>query len=141
MDTSKEEQYADNIRPITSAPSAAEDDTKPELSHEVIATYIADAVRSVVGIASLRTSAWKSISSRIRETHSQGIVIRDSPPNSLDVDIHVCVAWGVNIPSLAQEVEDIVRSRVTAYLSLDLNSVTLFIDEIANPSEDNKTVV
>ena len=111
------------------------DDTRPSLSHEVIATYVADAARSVAGVVDLHTSPWKGFSSRMRETHAQGVVVRDSPPESVDVEIHARVAWDVYIPDLAREIEEAVRQRVTALLCIDLNTVTLFIDDIAGPME------
>jgi uncharacterized alkaline shock family protein YloU len=111
------------------------DDTRPSLSHEVIATYVADAARSVSGVVDLHTSPWKGFSSRMRETHAQGVVVRDCPPESVDVEIHARVAWDIYIPDLAREVEEAVRQRVTALLCIDLNTVTLFIDEIAGPME------
>lgn len=112
------------------------DDLRPSLSHEVIAAYIADAARSVTGIVHLHTSPWKGFSSRMRETHTQGVVIRDAPSSgSVDVEVHARVAWNVHIPDLAREVEEAVRERVAALLCIDLNSVTLFIDEIEGPAE------
>ena len=116
-------------------PTPYADDTRPSLSHEVVATYVADAARSVSGVVHLHTSPWKGFSSRMRETHAQGVVVRDAPPDSVDVEIHARVAWDVYIPDLAREVEEAVRQRVTALLCIDLSTVTLFVDEIAGPME------
>lgn len=118
--------------PVT--PTSYGDETGPSLSHEVIATYVADAARSVPGIADLHASAWKGLSSRVREIHSGGVVIRDHE-TAPDVEIHARVAWGTYIPDLATAVENAVRERVTALLSIDLGTVTLFVDEIAGPLE------
>jgi uncharacterized alkaline shock family protein YloU len=117
------------------APAPYPDDTRPSLSHEVIATYVADAARAVPGILELHTSPWKGFSSRMRETHTQGVIVRDSPPDAVDIEIHARVAWDVYIPDLARQVEEAVRQRVTALLSIDLSTVTLFVDEIAAPME------
>jgi uncharacterized alkaline shock family protein YloU len=117
------------------APMSCADDTRPSLSHEVVATYVADAARSVTGVVDLHTSPWKGFSSRMRETHAQGVVVRDAPPDSVDVEIHARVAWDVHIPDLAREVEEAVRQRVTALLSIDLSTVTLFVDQIVGPME------
>ena len=119
--------------PVSPTPPA--DETRPSLSHEVVATYVADAARSVHGIVHLHTSAWKGLSSRVREVHTGGVVIRDAQPGSVDVGIHARVAWGVAIPELAAKVEEAVRQRVTALLSIELGTVTLFVDEIAGPME------
>lgn len=120
---------------LSVSPTSYCDESRPNLSHEVIATYVADAARSVQGIASLHTSAWKGFSSRMRETHSNGVVVRENEAAPVDVEIHARVAWGTYIPDLAAEVEAAVRERVTALLSIPLGTVTLFVDEIAGPLE------
>ena len=117
------------------APGAFANESGPSLSHEVVAAYAADAARSVPGIVDLRSSPWKGLSSRGREAHTGGVVIRDARAGSVDIEIHAQVAWGVVIPELARDVEEAVRKRVSALLSLDLETVTLFVDAIAGPSE------
>lgn len=119
--------------PVTPTPFG--DEARPSLSHEVVATYVADAARSVHGIVELHASAWKGLSSRVREMHTGGVMIREAHPGSVDVEIHARVAWGVAIPELARDVEQAVRQRVSALLDVDLGTVTLFVDEIAGPME------
>jgi len=89
----------------------------------------------VPGVADLHVSSWKGLSSRVRETHAGGVVVRDAHGDSVDVDIHLKVGWGVSIPDLAPQVEEAARARVAAMLDLDLGAVTLFIDEIEGPTE------
>jgi uncharacterized alkaline shock family protein YloU len=116
-------------------PSEFEDEERPSLSHDVVATYVADAVRSVDGVVDLHSSPWKGFSSRVREMHAGGIVVRDGGPGVVDLDIHVRVAWGAAIPELARQVEEAVRQRCAALLSIEPGTVTLFVDEIAAPAE------
>ena len=116
------------------APSEFQDEEKPSLSHDVVATYVADAVRSVEGVADLHFPAWKGLSSRVRDMHAGGIAVRDGGPGTVDLDIHVRVAWGAAIPELARKVEEAVTQRVTALLSIQLGAVTLYVDEIASPA-------
>jgi uncharacterized alkaline shock family protein YloU len=111
------------------------DEERPLVSHEVIASYVADAARSVPGVVELHASHWKKLSSKVRETRSGGVVVKDSAPGAVEVEIHARVAWGSAIPELARKVEVAVRERMTALLSIDLDSVTLFVDEIAGPDE------
>jgi len=118
------------------APSEeVEDEERPSLSHDVVATYVADAVRSVDGVVELHSSAWKGLSSRVRELHAGGIVVRDGGPGIVDLDVHLRIAWGTVIPDLARRLEEAVRQRVTALLSIELGNLTLFVDEIAPPAE------
>lgn len=115
------------------APSEFEEE-RPLLSHDVVATYVADAARSVEGVVDLHFPAWKTLSPRVREMHAGGIAVRAAGPGTVDLDIHVRVAWGTFIPELAGKVEEAVRERATALLSIDLGKVTLYVDEIASPS-------
>ncbi len=117
------------------APNEFETEERPSLSHDVVATYVADAVRSVDGVVDLHSSPWKGLSSRVREMHAGGIVVRDGGPGVVDLDIHVRVAWGAVIPELARQVEAAVRQRCAALLSIEPGRVTLFVDEIAVPAE------
>jgi uncharacterized alkaline shock family protein YloU len=117
------------------APSEFEDEERPSLSHDVVATYVADAVRSVEGVVDLHSSPWKGFSSRVRELHAGGVVVRDAGPGAVDLDIHVRVAWGAAIPELARQVDEAIRQRVIALLSIEVGDITLFVDEIAAPAE------
>jgi uncharacterized alkaline shock family protein YloU len=117
------------------APSEFDDEERPSLSHDVVATYVADAVRSVDGVIDLHSPPWKGLSSRVREMHAGGIVVKDGGPGVVDLEIHVRIEWGTVIPELARQVEEAVRQRITALLSIELGGVTLFVDEIAAPAE------
>ena len=134
MTDSQDERLSGDL-PV--APTQLEDEEGPAVSHVVIASYVADAARSVRGIVELHTSPWKGFQSRVRETHSGGVVIKPSEADSgtVDVGIHVKVAWGAHIPELARKVEEAVRRQATALLNLELGTVTLYIDEIAGPAE------
>jgi uncharacterized alkaline shock family protein YloU len=132
MAQSQDERFSEDL--LVTPPQFAGEEG-PSLSHEVIASYVADAARSVQGIVDLHASPWKGLSSRVREARTGGVVIRESQPGSVDVEIHARVAWGMAIPELARQVEEAVRQRVTALLSLDLETVTLYVDEIAGPVE------
>jgi len=71
----------------------------------------------------------------VRETRSGGVVVVDSAPGAVQVEIHARVAWGSAIPELARQVEQAVRERMVSLLGIDLSAVTLFVDEIAGPKE------
>ena len=60
--------------------------------------------------------------------------MRNDGPGVVNLDIHVRVAWGTFIPELARQVEEAVRERASALLSIELGTVTLFVDEIAAPA-------
>ncbi len=141
MVESQNESYPGDLSatPTPSTEAQFVDEEGPSVSHEVIASYVADAARSVRGIVDLHTSPWKGFSSRVREIHSGGVAIRDAEAGTVHVDIHVRVAWGTVIPELAHQVDAAVRERVTALLNISVGTVTLFVDEIAGPMEVGTT--
>ena len=123
---------------LTVAPAQFSDAERPLVSHEVIASYAADAARAVPGIVALHASPWQKLSSKVRETRSGGVVVKDSTHGAVEVDIHARVAWGSVIPELARRVERSVRESMDALLNIDLDAVTLFVDEIAAPAEEHE---
>ena len=133
MATTRDEQLSGHL-PAT--PAELTDDISPAISHEVIASYIAEAARSVPGIVELHTSAWRGLSPRRHEIRTGGVEIKDASSGTVDVDIHVCVAWGTVIPEIARQVDAAVRERVLGFINIELGKVTLFVDEIAGPTED-----
>jgi len=133
MADSQDERFSGDL-PV--APDHYVDQEAPSVSHEVIASYVADAARSVHGIVDLHASHWRMLSSRTRETRSGGVVIRDRENGPVDVEIHARVAWGSVIPELAGLVEKAVRERLAALLNIELDDVILFVDEIAGPAEE-----
>jgi len=105
------------------------------VSHAVVATYVADAARSVKEVVALRSSPWRSISPWSRDAGPAGVVVRETDSGLLDVGVHVCLAWGSVIPEVAAKVEQAVREHVRALLDMELGAITLFVDDITDPTE------
>jgi len=113
-----------------------EEPDRPLVADEVIATYVADATRLVAGVAELHGSAWQELSERVRvEVPAKGVLIHHTRPGAIAVDVHVKVAWGAIIPDLARAVQDVVTRKVESLLDLEVESVTLFVDEMEPPAD------
>jgi uncharacterized alkaline shock family protein YloU len=105
------------------------------LADEVIAIYVADAVRGIRGIAQLHGSTMQELSEKVHVgVPSKGVVVRRLGPGAVEADVHVKVAWGAVIPELAREVQEQVIRRVESLLDLEVRNVTLYVDEIAEPT-------
>jgi uncharacterized alkaline shock family protein YloU len=117
-------------------PSESAEGAGALLADEVIATYVADAVRGIKGIAQLHGSAMQVLSERVHVgVPAKGVVVRRLTPRTVETDVHVKVAWGAVIPQLAREVQEQVAKRVESLLDLEVRNVTLFVDEIEAPGE------
>ncbi len=116
--------------PVPHGPALPEEE-RPLVSHEVIASYVADAARSVPGIVDLHASHWKKLSSKVRETRSGGVVVKDPWPRRRGGRDTRPGGLGLGDTRAGREVEEAVARGMTALLSIDLDAVTLFVDEIA----------
>jgi len=115
------------------SPASFSDPQRPRVAEDVVATYVADAVRTIPGIGGLHTSALQKFSERVRDVQNRGIAVRVTAPGSIEVDVHIRVAWGVVIPELARAVREQVTRKVEQLLDLEVQRVTLFVDEIDPP--------
>lgn len=118
------------------SPVAGGEAGEPLVADEVIATYVADAVRGIQGIVQLHGSPLQELSQRVRPAApAKGVVIRRIAPGVVEADVHVRIAWGAVIPKLAREVQEEVVRRIESLLELEVRSVTLYVDEIEGPDE------
>ena len=116
-------------------PAAGREETgRPLVADEVIATYVADAARTVPGIVELHGHLWQELSERVRaEIPAKGVLVHWTGIGTVTVDVHVKVAWGSAIPTLAERVEESVTRKVESLLDIAVERVTLFVDEIETP--------
>jgi len=106
------------------------------VAEDVAAQYVADAVRGVPGIAGLHGSHWKALSVRMRaDPPAKGVVVRSVAPSVIEIDVHVRVGWGVVIPDLARDVQEVLARKMRCLLDLDVRKTTLYIDEVDAPPE------
>ncbi len=116
------------------SPAIAE--THTAVADSVVATYVAEAVRTLPGVVELHGSAWQEMSERVRvDVPTKGIAVRAITPGVIEIDAHVRVAWGARIPGLAHAFQEAVRTNMRSLLDLEVRRATLFVDEIAPPPE------
>jgi uncharacterized alkaline shock family protein YloU len=104
------------------------------VADDVVAAYVTDAVRSVPGVAGLRSSVWRGRGHRNSGLSTEGVVIRMPVPGTVEVVVHLTVAWGAVIPEVAHQVQDLVRRRLRALLDLEVAAVVVHVDEVEAPS-------
>jgi len=117
-------------------PTQSVEDSHPLVAEDVIATYVADAVRCVPGITHLHGTAWQELSQKVHiAAPSKGVTIREVAPGEIEVDVHVSVAWCTVIPELAAAVQAAVAQKVNTMLDLTVRKTTVFVDEVDAPPE------
>lgn len=120
--------------PVNPAPISEEG--RPLVAEDVVAAYVADAIRGLPGITELHGSPWQAISEKVHvDVPSKGVAVRQVAPGVIEVDVHVKVAWDVVIPALAAEVQSVVTRKVEALLDTEVRKTTLYVDAIEAPPE------
>jgi uncharacterized alkaline shock family protein YloU len=122
--------------PDENGPFAAEGDSAavPSVAEDVVAAYVADAVRCVPGVAGLRSSPWRSLGHKTVGSR-EGVVVRMQGPQIVEIAVHLKVAWGAVIPDVARQVQDTVRRRLQALLDMEVAGVIVHVDEVEAPSQ------
>ncbi|HEX7039209.1 MAG TPA: Asp23/Gls24 family envelope stress response protein [Trueperaceae bacterium] len=62
-----------------------------------------------------------------RQVDEGVVVTRHEDPSSADVDIHVVVAYGVNIPAVADSIRERVRYAAGTYAGVELGAVRVHV--------------
>lgn len=114
----------------------AGEETRPHVAEDVIATYVAAAVRTIPGVSELHGSPWQELSGRVHlGAQRKGVVVREVAPGAVEVDVHVSVAWDTVIPEMAQQLQEIVAHNVETLLDLQVLKTTVYVDEVEAPLE------
>lgn len=117
-------------------PTPLAEDSHPLVAEDVIATYVANAVRCVPGVTQLHGTAWQELSTKVHiAAPRKGVAIREVAPGEIEVDVHVSVAWCTVIPEMAAAVQTTVAQTVSKMLDLTVRKTTVFVDEVDAPPE------
>ena len=90
------------------------------ISHEILASYAADAAREVDGVR------------RLVDGHLPrrgGVRIADSD-GGVRIELHLAVDWGASIPELGAAVQQRVREYVGRMTDLRVEAVEVVVEEI-----------
>jgi uncharacterized alkaline shock family protein YloU len=91
------------------------------ISHEILASYAADAAREVSGVRGL-VDGHLPRRGGVRVSETEG---------ALRLELHLAVDWGSSIPVLGRAVQERVREYVGRMTDLRVEQVEVVVDEIA----------
>lgn len=91
------------------------------------------AAQEVDGVASLRGSLSQRAQEAFgRRLHGKGVELSQNE-DGLDVDIFVYLNYGVNVPKVAQEIQQRVSSQIAAMTELALHDVNVHVEGMISP--------
>ncbi len=101
------------------------------IDNEVIAQYagtVATECFGIVGMASVMKSGLVNLLKK--DSMTRGIAVTLNPDGKLDIDFHVIVSYGVNIPTVAENLISNVRYRVEEFTGLEIDKINIFVEGV-----------
>jgi uncharacterized alkaline shock family protein YloU len=92
------------------------------ISHDVLASYAADAAREVPGVRGLVEGHLPG--------RRGGVKVVEDDDGRISVELHVGVAWGVSIAEVGARVQQRVSDYLTQMADVRPAAVTVVVDEI-----------
>jgi uncharacterized alkaline shock family protein YloU len=102
-----------------------------EITHEVVQTIIALAIKDIKGIVQVGNPPARLIQAIFKSTPSnQGIDLKQDEDGDLTVGVHVSVRYGRSLGEIADDIRQAVVEAVTTQTSMNVKAVDVFIDGV-----------
>ena len=102
------------------------------IDNEVIARYAGSVATECFGIVGMAGINMKDgvFSLLKRESMTRGIGVSLTPANKLVLDFHVIVSYGVNIPTVADNLISSVRYKVEEFTGLEIEKINIYVEGV-----------
>ena len=102
------------------------------IDKEVIATYAGSVAVECFGIVGMAAVNMKDGLVKLlkRESLTHGIQIEISDENSLTLNFHVIVAYGVNILSVSDNLMNNVKYKVEEFTGMTVDKINIFVEGV-----------
>ena len=102
------------------------------INPEVIAKYAGSVAVECFGIVGMAAVNMKDGLVKLlkRESLTHGIQIEISDENSLTLNFHVIVAYGVNILSVSDNLMNNVKYKVEAFTGMEIDKIDIFVEGV-----------
>jgi uncharacterized alkaline shock family protein YloU len=101
------------------------------VTDSVIKAIVGKCAIEVAGVSSLSGTIYQNLVSWGAQTETKGIDVRPGDDeNSKRIDLHVTVALGQPIPTVAETLQRLVKEMVEKMTGLDVVEVNVFVDDV-----------
>ncbi|MDO4533863.1 MAG: Asp23/Gls24 family envelope stress response protein [Coriobacteriia bacterium] len=102
-----------------------------EITHEVVQTIIALAVKDIKGVVQVGNPPARLLQAVLRSTPSnQGITLEQDENGDLTVGVHVNVRYGRSLGEISDDIRQAVVDAITTQTSMNVKAVDVFVDGI-----------
>ena len=107
-----------------------------KISNEVITAIAAQALAEIKGVSMAQTAAEGFVDKLVKKNSQRGVKIyMDEGTKNADIDVHIMIAYGINIPEISWKVQDAVKKNVEAMTDISVNKVNVFVDNVSIEKE------
>ena len=99
---------------------------------DVIATYAGSVAVECFGISGMAAISMKDGLVKLlrRDSLKHGINVRIEEDNQICLDFHVIVAYGVNIGTIAENLQSNVKYKVEAFTGMKIKQINLLVEGV-----------
>ncbi len=104
------------------------------ISNDAIAAIASDVTRSCFGVKGMTSrSGLDGLVQLLRlDAQPSGVIVRPTSDGLIELDLHIAVNYGVNIPAICSSIVTSVQYNVEKLTGIKVSKVALFIDAIRN---------
>lgn len=107
-----------------------------KISNDVITAIAAQALADIKGVQMAQTVAEGFVDKLVKKNSQRGVKIyMDEGTKNADIDVHIMIVYGINIPEISWKVQDAVKKNVEAMTDISVNKVNVFVDNVSIEKE------
>ncbi len=107
-----------------------------KISNEVLVTIAAQALNEIKGIQLATSVAEGFVDKLVKKNTSKGVrIYLNDEVKEADLDIHISIEYGINIPEVSWHIQDAVKKNVETMTDVKVNKVNVFVDGVTVEKE------
>lgn len=99
------------------------------LSNEALCTVVSQVAQSCFGVSAVGEKGG-ALAQLFRRETQPGVAVRPAEGGGIDIDLHIAVGYGVNLPAICRSITSEVRFNVAKLTGLPVASVSIYVDAL-----------
>lgn len=112
-----------------------EDTGEIKISNDVVVVIAAQALNEIKGVHLATSAAEGIVDKLVKKTAQRSIRIYLNEEKNADIDVHISIEYGKNIPEICWTVQDAVKKNVESMTDLSIGKVNVFVDGVTVEKE------
>lgn len=107
-----------------------------KISNDVVVVIASQALNEIKGVHLAASAAEGIVDKLVKKTTQRGIRIYiNEEEKNADMDVHISIDYGKNIPEICWTVQDAVKKNVESMTDLSIGKVNVFVDGVTVEKE------